>query len=186
MMKGGWRFRTCPHPFRSLRSMMWPNVPLFLVWSCSRSNASGNFSLQISSILAWHFSLCFSARSTSSRNRSIMSIPSGPITPLSEAGMTSLPWWQMMRSCMSFTSSSGSVIPSGILFHHGLVAFTANIGHVIAQTYVAVLQHGIRFGKLPHNLLIEVKDATVVLTQLLYSFKSIGHPSRRSYGREAV
>ena len=71
-------------------------------------------------------------------------------------------------------------------FHHGLVAFAANIGHVIAQTYVAVLQHGIRFGKLPHNLLIEVKDATVVLTQLLYSFESIGRPSRRSYGREAV
>lgn len=54
------------------------------------------------------------------------------------------------------------------------------------HTYVAVLQHGIRFGKLPHNLLIEVKDATVVLTQLLYSFESIGRPSRRSYGREAV
>lgn len=51
--------------------------------------------------------------------------------------------------------------------HHGFVAFAVNIGNVVAQTYVAALQHGIKFGQLSYNLLVEVEYTAVVLTQLL-------------------
>lgn len=62
-----------------------------------------------------HFSPCFSARSVSSRSCAIMSVSAGLTTPLSEARMMSLPWWLTMRPCMSFTSSSRSVISSKYL-----------------------------------------------------------------------
>ena len=63
---------------------------------CSRFNSSGNFSPQISSLFSRHFSLCFSARSVSSRSCAIMSVSAGLTTPLSEARMMSLPWWLTM------------------------------------------------------------------------------------------
>ena len=78
---------------------------------CNRFNSSGNSLSQISSILAWHFSLCASAMSSSSRNCDIMSISARLTTPLSDAVMTSMPWWLIMRPCISLTNSSGAVTP---------------------------------------------------------------------------
>ena len=49
--------------------------------------------------------------SSSSRNCDIMSISARLTTPLSDAVMTSMPWWLMMRPCIRFTNSSGAVIP---------------------------------------------------------------------------
>ena len=56
-------------------------------------------------------SLCASAMSSSSRSCDIISISARLTTPLSDAVMTSVPWWLMMRPCISFTNSSGAVIP---------------------------------------------------------------------------
>ena len=87
---------------------------------CNRFNSSGNSLSQISSILAWHFSLCASAMSSSSRSCDIMSISARLTTPLSDAVMTSMPWWLMMRPCISFTNSSGSPDKPGGIKHIAL------------------------------------------------------------------
>ena len=87
-------------------------VPSFMPGMlCRLLISSGNSLSQISSILAWHFSLCASAMSSSSRSCDIMSISARLTTPLSDAVMTSMPWWLMMRPCISLTNSSGGGNP---------------------------------------------------------------------------
>ena len=59
----------------------------------------------------------------------------------------------------------------GYFPHHVLVALTVHVGHIIAQSDIASLHHGIKFGKLADDFLVKVEDTSVVLPELLYILK---------------